>query len=95
MTADKPGLTSEDDQNPAGNVIGFTQLSSELKTEHIATALQRGRRSIGQSTKRWMLQQAEGRCLSHQEMLKSLKSLVGEMPVGSAASWLKIVRVSC
>ena len=61
MTADKPGLTLEDDQNPSGDVIGLTQLTPQLETKHVAATLQRGRRGIGQAAKRRMLQQGERR----------------------------------
>ena len=76
MTADKPGLAFEDDQNSSCNVIGNRQLTSELEPEHTARSLQPGDGGFGDTAEGRMVQQRERRGLGHREMLKSMKPLV-------------------
>ena len=94
MTADKPGLALEDDQNPSCDVVGIRQLTSQLEPEHTASGFQPGDGSVRDTAEGWMLQQRERRDLGHREMLKSMKPLVATGSVVWEASWLKQVAVS-
>ena len=94
LPPNQSGLAFEQHKDSCGDVIRLTELLPKLKPQNACVLLETVRSFLGEVRKRWMLQQGKRRRLSHQEILKSLKSASRRLKVVAVCSAIHASNIS-